>query len=240
MRLLYRGQIYESESKSKTGVLNKEYSDKLQKNSRLILDSIIQAYNNDIKIVDQDRFKLMDLLSALKIETPEDLKDLYIGYAKDEGFYYHIMATSNLKYPLIELPDRLRKTGTLYARDYTGIAHELNHYYQDLNGYFNKQGYNVNFEDDKNFINGYNFGYVNNELEINSFLHEMQLYLKENKAFATEVADYDFGPFMEEMISKFLKVPEKDFNMFYNEVLTDDTRQQISTSLYAIWKKLRN
>ena len=89
-------------------------------------------------------------------------------------------------------------------------------------------------------IEGYNFGYSNNTLEINSFLHEVLIYLKENTTFANEVSGYDFGPFMEEMFEKIGKIPEKDFHTYYNDVLTDDARQQISTTLYSIWKKIKN
>ena len=134
MKLIYRGIVYESESKSNTGVLNEKYADKLQVNSKLILNAIISAYNSGTKIADGDIFKLGDVLSKLNMETPAELKDLRIGYVNSNDFYYHVTDRSGLKYPLIQIPDRIRKTGTLYGRDYTGIAHELNHFYKDING----------------------------------------------------------------------------------------------------------
>lgn len=172
------------------------------------------------------KYSIRDLEKRYSEIPVEKLADLSIFFANTTNYFYD----DNNK--TIILPNVILKDG-LNKMDSIAIAHELEHYVQYKNKSFKDQGTYTNPKNKNS-----SFAYENDINEINARLSQINSYLKNAPKFREEISGYDFGPFVEEIISKILY--HKDPTDYLDNQLSEDNRNRILSHLYSIWKKIKN
>lgn len=213
--IIFEGHLYEESFR---------YEDKIALYSDVIRKIIYKATADKI-LRHNKKYLITDLAKRYSDQVPEDLFGLGVKFANTDSYFY----SDNTK--SIILPDRIL-TSELTKKDSIGISHELEHYFQFKNGKFKDEGTYTNMKNKDSDIS-----YNNDSNEINARLSQISTYLKNANRFREEVSGYDFGPFVEEVLTKILYLDNPD--SYLDDVLSEDNRNKVLEYLYLMWKKLK-
>ena len=214
--ILFKGYLYEESFK---------YDANLAKYSELIRGLIYQSLQDKI-LKSNKKYLISDLAKQYGDQIPSELTGIGISFANTEDYFY------NNGNNTIILPDRILKSG-MTKKDAIGISHEIEHHFQFKNGSYSDEGTYTNQEN-----NNSDFSYNNDSNEINARLSQISSFIKNSKKFRDEISDYDFTPFVEEILTKILYVNNP--TGYLDDTLSEDNRNKILEYLYLMWKKLKN
>ena len=217
--IAYGGYLYENASQS-------DIRNKLKEYTKLVADSISILLNKGTRI--PRKVSISTILQYAGVETPVDLRDIVIEFSGDSRGYSYTNGPN-----IIQLPSEILTTKRMSKNNYIGLSHELAHHFQHKFGNAHDEGTYTNPEQ-----RGSRKAYVNDRDEINAMLDQIAVYISSNEAFADEVGSYDFGPFVETVISKILY--EQDPTDYLDNQLSDDNRTKVLEFLYFIWKKIKS
>lgn len=213
--IFFKNHLYEESFK---------YEDKMAVYVKIIRELILKAVHDKIFITNRKTL-LQDLAKRYQQPISQELMDLSIMFTNTNDYFYDNVGKT------IILPNRIINS-EFTKKDNIGISHELEHHFQFKNGTYKDQGTY------SNKINRNSGSAYNNDInEINARLSQISSYLKNSNKFREEVSQYDFAPFVEEVLIKVLYLD--DPSEYLDEILTEDNRNKVLEYLYLLWKKTK-
>lgn len=201
------------------------YEDKMAGYVKIIRELILKSVHDKILRTNK-KVLLSDIAKRYMQPISPELSDLNIMFINSNDYFYDNVGKT------IILPNRILSS-EFTKKDGIGISHELEHHFQFKNGTYKDQGTL------SNKVNRNNGSAYNNDInEINARLSQISSYLKNSNKFREEVSQYDFAPFVEEVLIKVLYLD--DPNEYLDEILTEDNRNKVLEYLYLLWKKINN
>jgi len=213
--IFFKNHLYEESFK---------YEDKLAGYVKIIRELILKAVHDKIFTINRKTL-VQDLAKRYQQPISQDLGDLSVMFTNTNDYFYDSVGKT------IILPKRILNS-EFTKKDNIGISHELEHHFQFKNGTYKDQGTYTN-KINRNSASAYN----NDINEINARLSQISSYLKNSNKFREEVAQFDFAPFVEEILIKVLYLD--DPNEYLDEILTEDNRNKVLEYLYLLWKKIK-
>lgn len=215
---MYQNSLYEA-------ISTRPNEDEVSKYTKLIADTISIILHKGITI--PNRLKVSRLMEILGNSTPDSIKDIKLHFIGSEWGYAYYPNTNT-----ITLPERILSTKRMSKRDYIGLSHEIEHHFQHIGNGLHDEG---TYSNEK--LAGNREAYVNDRDEIDAMMGQIITYINTHDQFRDEIAEYDFEPFVETVISKILY--EKDPTYYMDELLSQDNRNKLLGFLLLIWRKIK-